>query len=254
MNNSVILKGNRYGISIVLNDQTEFSQIVKDLGERLESAGEFFDCTKQLVVSFEGRNLTNEQIDQLLTVIDEKSQLNIQYVLEENSDLEATFYDIIHSEDEASNEQHEVKKEEITSSANTDNSRVEHKLEEGITSKENLTMFYRGTLRSGQALESKESLIVLGDVNPGASVKAGKNVVIIGSLKGNVYAGTNGDQDAFVMALNMNPVQLQIANVITRSQDNKFFSKSNKYAMIARIVSGQIIMENVSKSAIFDMK
>ena len=94
MRNTVIIKGNRYGISIVLDKETEFSKLLEDLALKLENAEEFFDCEKQLAVTFEGRSLSNEELDQVLSVIENNSRLNIQYVMDENSDLEATFFDL----------------------------------------------------------------------------------------------------------------------------------------------------------------
>lgn len=263
MKNTVILKGNRYGLSIVLDERIEFSQLIKDLIARLENAESFFDSKKQLAVTFEGRTLTNEELDQILTVIEENSKLNIQYVMDENSELEATFFDIIHSEDEKTTE----KKEQITletermqdAYADTDNNLTEmiplfseeHKdnsiLKKNLQETESTGMFYKGTLRSGQSLETKESLVIIGDVNPGATVIAGGNIIIIGSLKGSVIAGANGNSQSFVMALVMNPIQIQIADVIARNPDGKHRLKLQKEAMIARLLFGQIVMEPVSK-------
>ena len=42
--------------------------------------------------------------------------------------------------------------------------------------------FYRGTLRSGQAIESEAGIVVVGDVNPGASVSANGSIVILGTV------------------------------------------------------------------------
>ena len=115
-------------------------------------------------------------------------------------------------------------------------------------------LFYKGTLRSGQSLEAKDSLVIIGDVNPGASVIAGGNIVVIGALKGSVTAGAKGDKHAFVMALTMEPIQIQIADIIARSSDTKHFSKNKKEdAMIATVVDDQICIELVSKAAIQDI-
>ena len=72
---------------------------------------------------------------------------------------------------------------------------VEDKLEELSA---HTGQFYKGTLRSGQMLESESSIIILGDINPGAKVIAKGNIIVLGSLKGTAYAGANGNEDAFV--------------------------------------------------------
>ena len=61
-------------------------------------------------------------------------------------------------------------------------------------------MFYKGTLRSGQVFESDGSVVVLGDVNPGGKVVAKGSVIVLGSLKGNIFAGVDGNENAFVVA------------------------------------------------------
>lgn len=258
MKNTVIIKGNRYGISIVLDKDIAFSQLLKDLEARLEGAEEFFDSDKQLAVTFEGRDLSNEELDEVLTVIKGCSRLNIQYVMDENSDLETTFFDIIqaakNTEDEAEPVVPVATSEPVEVSgilstihdqaANTSElSQKERALKQTAT--ENTGMFYKGTLRSGQTLESKESIVIIGDVNPGASVVAAGNIVVIGTLKGTATAGSNNDKNAFVMALVMDPIQIQIADVIARSSDTKSHFKKKPEPMIARIQNHQICVEPV---------
>lgn len=256
MKNTVIIKGNRYGISIVLNEKVDFSKLLEDLSVKLESAEQFFDCDKQLAVTFEGRTLSNEELDQILSVIKQNSKLNIQYVMDENSDLEATFFDIIQSarasEPKATAEPELI---EITAMPDITSETVESADSESskTTMDENTGMFYKGTLRSGQTLETRESLVIIGDVNPGATVIAGGNIVIIGALKGSVSAGSNGNNSSFVMALVMEPIQIQIADTIARSSDTKKTTKTSKEAMIATIVDNQICIEPVSKATIQDI-
>jgi septum site-determining protein MinC len=261
MKNTVIIKGNRYGISIVLDEKAEFSQLLENLTKRLKDAEKFFDSEKQLAVAFEGRNLTNEELDQILTVIEENSKLNIQYVMDENSDLEATFYDIIHSQEDEENKNKvpvftdSESLTEVFPVFGSEDSVAQSTIASTPENMENAGLFYRGTLRSGQTLEAKESLVVIGDINPGASVIAGGNIIVIGALNGSVTAGAkgNGNPESFVLALSMNPIQIQIADIIARNADEKKHIKPQKEAMIARIENGQIVMEPVSKSAIRDI-
>jgi septum site-determining protein MinC len=72
----------------------------------------------------------------------------------------------------------------------------------------------RRTLRSGNSLEHSGHVTVIGDVNPGAEVIAGGNIVIWGRLRGMVHAGAEGDEDAVVCALDLSPTQLRIAGQI----------------------------------------
>lgn len=73
------------------------------------------------------------------------------------------------------------------------------------------------TLRAGQYVESKGDIVIIGDVNPGAEVKAGNNVFVYGILRGRVEAGANGDSSAYIVALDFEPVQLKIGEKIATS-------------------------------------
>lgn len=265
MKNTVILKGNRYGISIVLDDTVPFSQLLEDIKDKLANAEDFFDSKRQLAVAFEGRTLTNDELDAILEVIDTHSKLNIQYVMDENSDLEATFYDIIQTaKNEDSTEDFEEQLIDVTqvtkdlSETEDRENTSDHIQESGYpvkeegTDSENTGMFYKGTLRSGQCLEAKNSIVIIGDVHPGASVIADGNIIVIGALKGNAFAGAAGNTKAFVLAMDMRPIQIQIADRIARSADDKV-GNNTKEAMLAKIEENQICMEPVSKTAISDI-
>ena len=62
-------------------------------------------------------------------------------------------------------------------------------------------------------LESDSDLVILGDVDPGAKVSAGGNIVIMGSLYGSAPAGSGGDRRAFIAALFLQPKELWIGDV-----------------------------------------
>lgn len=76
------------------------------------------------------------------------------------------------------------------------------------------TKFHRGSLRSGQKLETEGSLVVLGDVNSGAEVMASDNIVVLGALRGLAHAGAKGNKQAVIAAGLFDAVQVRIANVV----------------------------------------
>lgn len=77
------------------------------------------------------------------------------------------------------------------------------------------------TLRSGNHIRHHGHVVVMGDVNPGAEIVAGGNVIIWGRLKGVVHAGAAGDESAVICALEMTPTQLRIAGHIALSPDRQ---------------------------------
>jgi len=86
---------------------------------------------------------------------------------------------------------------------------------------EGKTKFYRGTMRSGNQINFKGNVVVMGDVNPGAEIIATGNVLVTGILKGTVHAGCKGNRNAIVSAQGIYPTQLRIADLITVSPTDK---------------------------------
>ena len=73
---------------------------------------------------------------------------------------------------------------------------------------------YEGRLHSGDCLEHGATVVVLGDVNPGAQVRAAGDVIVWGRLRGMAHAGSRGDGAARIAALQLQPQQLRIASAI----------------------------------------
>ena len=96
---------------------------------------------------------------------------------------------------------------------------------------------HQGTLRSGDHLEAEGTLLVLGDVNPGARISAGAHVLVWGKLRGVAHAGHGGDQTARIVALQLRPLQLRIANAVARGPEGL---PPDGFAEQARLVDGVI--------------
>ena len=145
-------------------------------------------------------------------------------------------------------EEKENNEEQSEASENNkpENAEVEKKIDHLVNSvfsiDENNTKFYKGNLRNGMSLEFDGSIVILGDVNPGAQVKAKGNILILGALKGIAHAGCEGEKDAFVFALSLIPVQLRIGNIITRFPDGD--SKVNRKPEYAYVEDGKIYVSS----------
>ena len=87
------------------------------------------------------------------------------------------------------------------------------------------TTFHKGSLRSGQKIEVEGSIVIIGDVNSGAEVIAGDNIVVIGTLRGLAHAGAKGNKEAIIAASTLDVVQLRISNIvmeIDREEENVY--------------------------------
>lgn len=76
----------------------------------------------------------------------------------------------------------------------------------------------RGTIRSGQRIETEHSLVILGDVNSGGEIVAGGDIIVLGTLRGVAHAGAFEESGGgrVIIASDLQPTQLRIGNVITR--------------------------------------
>lgn len=100
----------------------------------------------------------------------------------------------------------------------------------------------RRTLRSGQSVRYPGHVVVVGDVNPGAEIIAGGDIIVWGKLRGTVHAGAMGDDSAVVAALHLQPMQLRIGGNIARSPEaNK--TKQRVRPEVARVQGAEIVAE-----------
>jgi len=102
---------------------------------------------------------------------------------------------------------------------------------------------HRGTLRSGDHLQSEGSVLLLGDVNPGARISAAGHVLVWGRLRGVAHAGRRGDRDARITALQLRPLQLRIAEAVARGPEE---APATGMAEQARLLDGEIRIDPAS--------
>ena len=98
------------------------------------------------------------------------------------------------------------------------------------------TKFYKGSLRSGKKVEFEGSIVVLGDVNAGAEVIAGENIVILGILRGMAHAGAKGNKKAMIAASSIEAPQIRIANVVQEMEKENQTRKTYAYMKENEIV------------------
>lgn len=215
-----MIKGNQSGIIVVLDATIDFEELKEKIAEKFKSSSKFLG-TASVAITFEGRDITTEEEREILDIISENSQLNVVCVIDLDEEKEKIFKRCLND-----------KLMELSN---------------------NTGQFYKGNLRSGQVLEFETSIIIIGDVNAGAKVISKGNIVILGSLKGNAFAGASGNQNCFVVALAMNPVQIRIGDIIARSPDDKG-KELSKEAKIAYVENNNIYIESISKDVMNDIK
>jgi septum site-determining protein MinC len=225
MSQAVVIKSNKYGIHLVLDRDLAFDSLLSAIVEKLKEAEKFFK-NAQLAISFEGRKLTLEQENAIVDEINANTSIDIICIVDNNPEHE------------------EYIRQQI------EHCQAVAQQSYGI----NNVQFYHGTLRSGQSVESEAGLVIVGDVNPGATVSAYGSIVVLGAVKGNAYAGIGGDDRSFIFAMDMNPIQIGIGNMIAKSPDRTAGTRRRKRAketgnnpQVAYARDGRICIETCTK-------
>ena len=105
--------------------------------------------------------------------------------------------------------------------------------------KETKAKIYDGSLRSGNKIEYNGTVIVLGDINAGAEVIAGENVIALGTIRGLAHAGASGNTAAIIIANEISAPQLRIANIvkeIEKSENEKIEVQKRAYIQGEEII------------------
>ena len=212
--NAVIFKGTKDGLYIILKEEMDLNTIKYNLEKKIKPSKRFFEGAN--IMNFKGKKLTQDEFDELKEIMEQEYGM--------------TVIGSYNEKDYPVQEEHPVsKKPEILEQLPFDNV---HKGE---------ALIVRATLRSGQLIQYKGDVVVIGDVNPGAHIKAAGSVIVMGTVRGIIQAGANGDYGAFIVAYKMQPSQLRIGDIITRSPDGMGSKSDNPE--IALVKQGMIVVE-----------
>lgn len=77
-------------------------------------------------------------------------------------------------------------------------------------------LYMQATVRSGVEIRHPGTVVILGDLNPGGNVVAAGDILVWGRLRGVAHAGAQGNSQCVIMALQMEPTQLRIADAVAR--------------------------------------
>lgn len=251
MSKEVIIKSNKFGIKLILDNSLPFEDLLHKIEAKFKEMDDFFkDST--MTITFDNRVLTRDEEKEIVDVIMKNSHIIISAVVGPDK----------HDTKEQAGKKKRVDNELFFSTQNDDYNSQNNSLD----SNEPVSGFYKGNLRSGQVLECKSSVTIIGDVNPGAKVISGGNIVILGSLKGNAHAGAQMDdkevanRECFIFALEMKPIQLQIGDLIAKCPDKDNKGKRNrkkerqsvntKRSQIAIVKDGYIYIEPMTKGSL----
>jgi len=215
---SIAIKGTRSGLLLTLEPETPFVDLLNALADRLAEAPAFFRGAA-LTVDTSRRQLRVSERRQLESVL-AHYQMSVR-PLEKVTEIVKEAKTIT------------LPLEETPEPVN------EAPTQRDLRESED-TLFLRRTVRSGQAIHHKSNIVVLGDVNPGAEIVASGDIIVWGVLRGMVHAGYPDNEQAIVCALQLSPVQVRIAHLLSRPPEG--FAAQPR-PEVAIIKNGQIVVE-----------
>jgi septum site-determining protein MinC len=80
-------------------------------------------------------------------------------------------------------------------------------------------LYLETTLRSGSDIRHNGTVVILGDLNPGSSIIAEGDILVWGRLRGVAHAGSKGNSRALILALQLEPTLLRIADFVARAPE-----------------------------------
>ncbi|MBE5844830.1 MAG: hypothetical protein E7302_11800 [Butyrivibrio sp.] len=253
---SVSIKGTGSGIILELDGKCTFEELKTDVAGKFRESSSFLGKASMGLMT-RGRIMSDDEVDEIVRIITENSKLTINCVLTEDPVTDQLFLKYQSAAPES--EVYADTTNEITESQNIDAliDDINQSVAEEYVDKK-FASIHKGSLRSGQSISEKNSIIIMGDVKPGATVTSDGNIYVLGALRGSAYAGADGDEKALVFALEMDPLQIRIANAIAISPDadkgpklkqRKFRKKvAEKEAEIAYILNGHVVKDVYGQS------
>ena len=217
MKDAVLIKSFPNGITLLMKEDVSMEEILQELTVKFTEARNFFGSST-MALSMEGRKVTEAEEILILDTIRENSNVRIACIVGHDDDTNKNFIKAL---------QHMDKKLSGTEGG----------------------QFYKGTLKNREVIETENSIVVLGDVYPGSAVISAGNIIILGGLYGEAYAGGDGREDAYIVALEMEPERLKIGDFKykTNAKQLKWGIHPKVQPKIAHLKSGKIVFDPLTK-------
>jgi septum site-determining protein MinC len=221
LSGAVEIKGYGSDVNIILSDEAAFSDVEAELIKRLEGSNQFLSGV-EVVLDASDRVLTSQECKALKEILSDRFNLIVSAVRTQSD---------------------ETRKAVERIGWRVESQKKKRGKTKTLASRGNDTLLVRHTLRSGQGEWHRGNIVIIGDVNPGAEVVATGDVVIMGTLRGVAHAGAEGNASAVIIALDLRPIQLRIAEYIGRSPDLDL--EMDKVPEMARVEDGSIVIRKL---------
>lgn len=225
---AIKIKGGRNGLWVILDKSASFATIETEIQEKLDRHISFFPVGAAINIVAKG---FGDKSRQRLTEMFESRGIKVAFAEAEPAKIIAQ-----------KNAQEQLRRQQLENGNNGNGGSTPQEPVPQDKPKEEKMLVIHRTVRGGEEIISEGSILICGNVHPGANIIAGGNIDIRGRCQGVVHAGVNGDTNAIIIADQMQPMQIRIANLIARSPDE--MEEADK-AEKASIKNGRIVVEPV---------
>ena len=206
MSEPISIKGTREGLTVTMG-AGDLAPIMADLRDRLQTQGAFFRGG-HIALHLNNRSLSEPALRQLRDMFSEYDMVLRTVVSDDHMTQSAAFEMGLRVIEPSAKDVPE------TPQPITQRLRQERQAPPSLDGSKGVLL--RHVVRSGQIIRHTGHIVVLGDVNAGAELIAGGDIIVWGRLQGIAHAGSMGNHSAVICALQMTPLQLRIGNYIAR--------------------------------------
>ena len=221
MNSHVVIKSFPNGLKIFLDKDVEFEALVKEISAKFIESKGFFKGSK-IAISFEDRDLTAEEEIDLIDAMETAGDMTVLYVIGTAPDTHESVAKVV--------------------------SRSMHEENAGNC----FGKLYTGSLKKGERLESESGIVVVGDIEPGATLIAKGSVVVLGGIYGNcVCEAEDSESKHFIAASNISPERIRIGKYhVTPKERPKWVIRPKMQSKICYCENDEIVMEPITSESL----
>jgi septum site-determining protein MinC len=225
----VVMKSGKNYLSLVLDPELPFSELLQEIVRKFRESEKFFG-TETLAIMLEGRELSETEKLQIMDAIDCYTSVHIGTLVENDRIRE-------YAADEA------LRKDLYPEEFELDDGREEP-----------VCTFIPHSIVTGEQISSDNTIVISGNVEEGAIVSSGEHIIVLGALYGQAICGLSGNEESHIIALTFSPENFRIGQVLGPKVRHKksFFSglkdrQKQESPKIAFLEDGVIQIKNYTQ-------
>ncbi len=220
MNSNVTIKSFTNGLKVFMDSKVDFNSIVEEIKSKIGDSKGFFKGAK-IAVSFEGRDISFEEERLLMDTMEDAGEMTILYSIGKGFDSSESVARVVNR------------------SLNDDSgSNCFGKL-------------YTGSLKKGERLETENGIVLLGDIEPGATLISGGSIVVLGGIYGTAVCEAEDEKRHFIAAGNLSAERIRIGKYhLFTKEKPRWVIKPKMQAKICYCEDEQVVVAPVSTESL----